>query len=118
LKTKAKERMSRPKIYIASPYTIGDVAVNVRNQIEAADQLIEHGFAPFAPLYSHFQHMIYPRPYEQWMELDLIWLPACDAVLRLPGESKGADVEVKKAEELGIPVFATLYDVITYFETK
>ena len=93
------------KVYIASPYTIGDVAVNVRFQIDVADELIGLGFAPFVPLLCHFQHMVNPRLYDEWMGLDLEWLGVCDCVLRVGGESRGADIEVAKAEELGIPVF-------------
>ena len=43
------------KVYIASPYTKGDTAVNVKRQLDAVDELMDAGFAPFAPLYSHFQ---------------------------------------------------------------
>ncbi|GAG05287.1 unnamed protein product, partial [marine sediment metagenome] len=35
------------------------------------------------------------------------WLEVCDCVLRLPGESAGADLEVERAKELGIPVYLT-----------
>jgi hypothetical protein len=35
----------------------------------------------------------------------------CDAVLRLPGNSQGADEDVRLARERGLPVFATLADV-------
>ena len=35
----------------------------------------------------------------------------CDAVLRLPGDSKGADEDVRRARELGLPVFTRLKDV-------
>ncbi len=38
-------------------------------------------------------------------------LQLCDAVLRLPGESKGADNDVRIAEERGIPVYYRLEDV-------
>ena len=38
-------------------------------------------------------------------------LQHCDAVLRLPGESKGADNDVKIARERGIPVYFKLEDV-------
>lgn len=38
------------KVYVASPYTLGDVAVNVKAQMDAADKLISLGFAPFVPL--------------------------------------------------------------------
>ena len=85
------------KIYIASPYTIGDVAVNVRDQMETAVELINLGFAPFWPLHSHFLHMHSPQPYETWIEQDKEWVLVCDAVLRLPGASKGADGEVELA---------------------
>ena len=100
--------MSRKKIYIASPYTLGDVAVNVKNSIDAANELIKHGFAPYCPLLSHFHHMIHPQEYDVWMDVGLTWLVQCDAVLRLPGESKGADIECQIALEGGIPVFYTI----------
>lgn len=105
------------KVYIASPYTKGDVAVNVRTQLEMANKLMDLGFAPFAPLYSHFQHMAFPRPYEDWINIDLEWVKVCDAVLRLPGESKGADGEVLYAHDLNIPVFYEnqIYDMIKHF---
>jgi hypothetical protein len=35
----------------------------------------------------------------------------CDAVLRLPGNSQGADEDVRLARERGLPVFASLADV-------
>ena len=30
----------------------------------------------------------------------------CDAILRIPGESRGADLDVARARELGLPVFS------------
>jgi hypothetical protein len=38
-------------------------------------------------------------------------LSRCDAVLRLPGASKGADEDVKIAKERGLMVFERLEDV-------
>jgi len=38
-------------------------------------------------------------------------LQLCDAVLRLPGESKGADNDVRIARERGLPVYHRLEDV-------
>lgn len=38
-------------------------------------------------------------------------LAHCDAVLRLPGESTGADQDVAIAEERGLPVYYRLEDV-------
>ena len=103
------------KVYIASPYTHGDGAVNVRRQIDAVDVLMSNGFAPFAPLYSHFQHLVHPRPYTDWIEIDLFWVSEMDCVLRLSGESKGADMEVRHAMSLDIPVFYSLNELYQYF---
>ncbi|MCX6956335.1 MAG: DUF4406 domain-containing protein [Verrucomicrobia bacterium] len=38
-------------------------------------------------------------------------LARCDAVLRLPGESKGADNDVRIARERGLPVYFRIEDV-------
>ena len=104
------------KVYIASPYTLGDIAVNVKMQLDFANKLIEMGFAPFVPLYSHFQHMAHPQPYEVWAMLDLEWLHVCDCLLRLPGESKGADNEVHYMESLNKPVFYSIEDLKNHYE--
>lgn len=96
------------KVYIASPYTLGDVAINVKFQMDIADELMNLGFAPFVPLYSHFQHMAHPRIYTDWIKFDKIWVLSCDYLLRLGGESKGADGEVQLALENNIPVFYSI----------
>jgi hypothetical protein len=38
-------------------------------------------------------------------------LAHCDAVLRLPGESRGADQDVAIARQLGIPVYLRIEDI-------
>lgn len=40
-------------------------------------------------------------------------LQICDAILRLPGDSKGADNDVRIAKERGIPVFYSLHEIIS-----
>lgn len=109
---------SSVKVYIASPYTKGDVAVNVRRQIDAVDALINMGFLPFAPLYYHFQHLVHPRPYDDWLHLDISWMLQCDCILRLEGESSGADEEVKVATENNIPVFYSYTDIHNFYNNK
>lgn len=104
------------RIYVAGPYTSGDVAVNVRNAYEAANRLADLGFAPFVPHATHFWHMLFPRPYKFWLELDNQFVPCCAAVLRLPGPSTGADGEVQLAESLGIPVFHDIERLVEFFE--
>ena len=91
-------------IYISSPYTKGDVADNTAVQMNAAHTIMDLGQCPVAPLLSHFLHIHRARPYQDWLAIDLAIIPKMDAVLRLPGESSGADQEVMVAEALGIPV--------------
>jgi hypothetical protein len=99
------------RVYIAGPYTKGDVAVNVRNAILAADAVHALGMQPFIPHMTHFWHMLCPKPYEEWLAIDMVWLKCCNVVLRLPGESSGADKEVRAAEKLGIPVFHSIEEL-------
>jgi len=102
-------------VYIASPYTIGDVAMNVRRQIEMSDRLMTLGYCPVAPLLTHFQHLCFPRPYEDWMRVDLEMISRCDALLRMEGESVGADREVAHALSIGIPVVYSVESLTSQF---
>jgi Domain of unknown function (DUF4406) len=106
------------RIYVAGPYTNGDVAINVRKAYEAANRLADLGFAPFVPHGTHFWHMLFPRPYEFWLDLDSQFLPCCQAVLRLPGPSSGADKEVDFARGLGIPVFTEIDKLVQHFRER
>ena len=99
------------RIYIASPYTLGDQALNVRRQIEVADKLLEMGFTPVCPCLLHFWHIVSPKPYETWIRLGLAYLSMCDYVLRLDGKSDGADKEVEFARQRGIPVYYSIEDL-------
>lgn len=95
-------------VFLSSPYTLGDVAVNVRESLLMADKIEAAGFMVYAPLLSHFRHMISPHEYEYWLDRDLEWLLRCDCVLRMPGESEGADREVRAAEICNIPVYYSI----------
>jgi Domain of unknown function (DUF4406) len=106
----------KAKIYVAGPYTNGDVAVNVRNAFKVANDLADLGFAPFVPHSTHFWHLIFPRPYEFWLDLDNQFLPCCDALIRIPGDSSGADREVALAHKLNLPVFTEIDALIKHFD--
>ena len=49
--------------------------------------------------------MVAPREYRDWLGTDLELVRVCDALIRLPGESPGADLEVDEAERCGVPVY-------------
>lgn len=93
------------RVYIAGPYTKGDPVLNVRAAVAAADAVLAEGHVPFVPHVNHLWHTISPKRWETWLSIDLAWLDCCDALIRLPGESTGADLEVTEASKLGIPVY-------------
>jgi hypothetical protein len=135
--------MSRKRIYIAGPISLGNLAENVNRATAAFVSLGKEGLAPFAPAWS-----VYSKPcstvtrliavadtdvldptqcvcigtrngnsemvHSDWLDIDLAWVSVADAVLRLPGESKGADTEVAHARSLGIPVFQSVEEVIAW----
>jgi hypothetical protein len=47
-----------------------------------------------------------------WLGVDLPWVEVADAVLRLPGESSGADAEVAHARKNGVPVYDDVEELI------
>ncbi len=104
------------KIFISGPYTLGDVAVNVKNSMDAGNELIELGYAPFCPHLTHYLHINNPQPYKTWLKIDMSYLEVCDGILRLPGTSKGADEEVKRAKALKIPVFNSIKAIKKHFK--
>lgn len=98
-------------IYIAGPYSGGDPVINVQRAIAAAEEVLHYNHVPFVPHLSHLWHLVKPHPYDFWIAMDLAWLMKCDAVLRIPGESPGADEEVKLARALSKPVYYSINEI-------
>lgn len=119
--------MNRPRVYIAGPISKGDLAHNIQQASNAFEALALAGFAPFCPHWSAFSGEVRLTPggsvyavagatpsrltHSDWLAVGLEWVAASDAVLRLPGESKGADMETAHAEALGIPVLHSVDEV-------
>jgi hypothetical protein len=104
------------KVYVAGPYTKGNVEQNVLNAIDASSELISIGLAPFCPHLSHYVDQIHPHSWKQWMDIDIEFLIDCDIVLRIPGESKGADFEVNEAHKLGMLVVYSIDEIKAIFK--
>jgi len=92
------------RVYIAGPYSKGDQAQNVRRVLDFAEVVANCGMIPFVPHLSHFWHLVHPHDIDFWYAYDLEWLKQCDILVRLSGESRGADEEVMWAREWDIPV--------------
>lgn len=93
-------------VYVSGPYSVGDTLLNVRQAIEAGTLLRKAGYLPLIPHLTALWHLVEPASYEDWMELDLSLVDHCQMLVRLPGESPGADREVARAREKRIPVYS------------
>ncbi len=96
---------SKPTIYIAGPYSKGDNVRNIRRAITISDQLAVRGIYPFIPHLTGCWDFLLPHEYEFWMDYDAVWLLKCDALLRMVGDSVGAEREEKTAAANGMYVF-------------
>lgn len=100
------------KIYVAGPYTKGDTILNIRAAVYAGNYIAYLGHTPFIPHLTAFWHMLIPHDdINFWYNYDNEWLKACDALLRLEGESTGSDAEVKLAQSLGMTIYRNLFDI-------
>lgn len=99
------------RICIVGPIRSGDSPLNIRNAVLAADALLAMGHLPFVPHLCWFWKYLTARDEEDFIAYSMAWLEQCEAVLRLPGESSGADGEVARARELGLPVYYALGEV-------
>ena len=101
----------RSMLYLAGPYTHPDPVENTHRAILVATIIYEQTtWVPLLPHITLLWHMVTPRPPEFWYELDLHQLAHCDAIVRLPGASTGADREMEAAAGLGLEIvdFASL----------
>lgn len=95
----------RPWVYIAGPYSQGDPVTNTRAACEAGDRVWAVGFMPVVPHSNLIWHAMHPKPVAFWYDYDLHLLRRCEHLIRLPGDSPGADVECTKAIEWQIPCY-------------
>jgi hypothetical protein len=109
-------------VYIAGPITKGDTFAHVRDACEAWRALYARGIPAYCPHWSAMQQMAAPihannfdRQHAAWLEYDFLLLRNSIAVLRLPGESKGADLECAEARRLGLPIFDSLQAVYEWY---
>ncbi len=118
-------------ILIAGPYRSGTnddparMAFNLRQLETAALPLFRAGHLPMIgewvalpllacagstrPGDAAYEEILYPVAHQL--------LAKCDAVLRVAGSSKGADEDVRIAQERGLPVYYRLEDVPGYMDS-
>jgi hypothetical protein len=106
------------KVYIAAPYSKGDIAINVRNAIQAGEKISTYGMIPYIPHLTHFWHLQFNHSADYWYKYDFHWLDVCDCLLRLPGESHGADEEMKRMVDNHRIVFLDMESLINWYLTR
>jgi len=99
------------RVYIACPYTLVNQNRYVRNSIHAAELVVKLGGLPFIPLLNHFWDMVCPHPYDFWLNYSIKWLEVCHIFFRIPGESKGADIEEEIAKRHGLTICRTVEEL-------
>lgn len=108
------ERGSIP-VYVAGPFS-GDEEANTNKAIDAGEELARLGFRPYIPHISLLWERRHHHELSFWYRLGLEWVRVSRALLRLPGPSTGADAEVLRAMELGIPVFYNIPDLVAWWD--
>lgn len=94
----------KPLVYVAGPITTDPFGC-VRQATQVFTALREEHLVPFCPQFSVISEMVKARSYEEWLAFDFEVIENCAAVIRLPGESPGADRECEFAKSIGLPVF-------------
>lgn len=113
-------------VYVAGPISRGDLRANIRQACEAGIRLLKAGVAVHVPHLTCYMGQVYDGPgaipevlpggtaIEDWYGMSVVELLRCNALLRLPGESVGSDLEVDAAQKAGIPVFESVDEVLVW----
>lgn len=119
-------------VYVAGPISKGNLADNIRLACRAGLVLVREGIPCIVPhltcylgqMCNHAGAAVIPEslPYgttiQHWYLEGVAMVRRCDAVLRLPGESTGSDLEVKEARALHLPVFHSTAEVLFWAKDR
>ena len=110
--------MPRPRVYVSGPISNGGTLQyearldNMYDAIDVGAELIKLGYAPLIPHLSVIiEHKYEGIDQDTWLAIDLPWVEAADALLRLPGASAGSDKEEAVALASGVPVYHSIEEL-------
>jgi hypothetical protein len=94
-------------IYIAGPIAQGNSFLNCAKAIKLHGTLIKLGHYPYCPHLDFIAQMLDPdlEVEKHLLPLDFAWIKKCQALIRMPGDSPGSDLEVAEAKKLGLPIY-------------
>lgn len=93
-------------VFISGPITSQALSC-VRDSLPVYKFLLDNGAVPVGLQFAIIAEMVDPLSYEEWMDYAYGLIDHCDLLVRLPGESSGADREVDYASKRGLPVIYT-----------
>ena len=109
------------RVYVAGLYSrnqdgsvadVIDVLRNIRNGQKAALEIWRKGYAPFCPWLDYQFSLIddKPIPKKMYYIYSMAWLEVSDVVVAISGVGigGGVDAEIKRANEIGIPIFYSI----------
>ena len=112
------------KVYVAGAMSSNNILGVLRNisvGVHYGAEVLARGFAPFVP---HFDIAFtlqkgwdgFDVPLQTYYEYTMAWLEVSDIVLVCPNWEKsiGTINEIKRAEELGKPVYYSLEDLLKH----
>lgn len=109
-------------VYVSGPYrnaSIRGVVENIRRAEGAAIKIWQMGAACICP---HLNTALLDGscPDDVWLRGDLEIIQRCDALFLVDGwiNSKGAQAEKVRAEEIGIPVFHQFWELENWLREK
>ena len=116
--TENSRSMNPLRIYVAGPYSAStreEIEKNVNRAIDVGIEIFKKGHFPYVP---HLTDLVDKRAKETGTDLswhdfilwDSPWLQVCDALLYL-GESKGANLELEEAKQLGKDIFYSCNEI-------
>ncbi len=97
----------RLRVYVAGPISQGDTWENIQRGLRWGRQMLRDGLAPYVPHLDAYLTLA-PTDDDAWqpmLEWDLEWVAASEALFRITGPSKGAELEIDVAKLLRIPVW-------------
>jgi hypothetical protein len=100
------------RVYVSGPLSGPNAEENVEVAMKVGRTLIEKGYFPLVPHLTWYMDPDNELGHETWLDIDKAWITVADVVVRLPGPSKGADIEVAHAMRIGVPVFYSLDDLL------
>lgn len=106
------------KIYVAGPYTgdtVEQIEENVRRAMDVGLRIWKKGHFPYIPHLTHWPDILsrelgIQMDWSDYMRWHAPWVDACDALFFI-SESKGALLELTRAEKEGKLIFKSLDEV-------